>query len=111
MALKRSSVRFRLAPPLIGIFQRLVARSARYDGVKRLARIGYQIDTQDRTVKSAGAQASVNPNADRPMNSTDNFTPTDLSSMFGVTPWGEYDVATRRSELRKPGSLPRCTTR
>ena len=45
------------------------------------------------------------------MNSTDNFTPTDLSSMFGVTPWGEYDAATRMSELRKPGLFPRCTTR
>jgi hypothetical protein len=45
------------------------------------------------------------------MNSTDNFTPTDLSSMFGVTSWGEYDVATGKSELRKLGLFPRCTTR
>jgi hypothetical protein len=33
------------------------------------------------------------------MSDSKNFTPTDLSSMFGVTPWGDYDVATRMEEL------------
>jgi hypothetical protein len=34
------------------------------------------------------------------MNRSDDFIPVELSSMFGVTPWGEYDVATRMEELR-----------
>jgi hypothetical protein len=34
------------------------------------------------------------------MSDADNFKPTDLSSMFGVTPWGDYDVPTRMDELR-----------
>jgi hypothetical protein len=34
------------------------------------------------------------------MSDSKNFAPTDLSSMFGVTPWGDYDVATRMDELR-----------